>query len=196
MNEILFFSNNKNKIIEVTNLFNNSPIRVLSLNDFDKINSPNETGNSFRKNSKIKSLYGYKKIGKICFADDSGICINALNGKPGINSKKFLLSKKNPIDVLKEIISITKKTKEFNAEFQTHICLTINTSKHFFFRGTIKGKISKKIKGVLGFGYDPIFIPAGKKITLAEMTLEEKNFISHRAIAINKLKRYVLNYFN
>ena len=195
MKEILFFSNNKNKIIEISNFFKNSSIKILSLNDFKKIYSPKETGSTFEENAKIKSLYGYKNFKIICFADDSGICINALKGKPGINSKNFLHSTKNERDILKKIISIAKLKNNYDAEFHSKICLTINKNKNVFFEGIVKGKIAKKITGNEGFGYDPIFIPMGKKVTFAEMNLDEKNTISHRSIAIQKLKNYITKIF-
>ena len=93
MHEIVFFSNNQNKILEVKKLFLNSSINIFSLNDFKKIKSPEEVGSTFEENAKIKSFYGLKKLKKVCFADDSGICIEAMNNKPGINSKNFLLKK-------------------------------------------------------------------------------------------------------
>ena len=195
MDEVLFFSNNKNKIIEVSVFFENQSIKLLSLNDYESIKSPSETGLTFKENAKIKSLYGYKHFKKICFADDSGICISALKGKPGINSKKLLASKKNPKDVLKEIVNNVVKTNDYKAHFQTSICLTISQTEHIFFEGTVRGKISKKIKGSMGFGYDPIFIPDGEKNTFAEMDINEKNLKSHRAIAIQKLKKYILKNF-
>ena len=129
MKEILFFSNNKNKIIEISNFFKNSSIKILSLNDFEKIYSPKENGSTFEENAKIKSLYGYKNFKIICFADDSGICINALKGKPGINSKNFLHSTKNERDILKKIISIAKLKNNYDAEFHSKICLTIANPK-------------------------------------------------------------------
>ena len=87
------------------------------------------------------------------------------------------------------------KTNDYKAHFQTSICLTISQTEHIFFEGTVRGKISKKIKGSMGFGYDPIFIPDGEKNTFAEMDINEKNLKSHRAIAIQKLKKYILKNF-
>ena len=191
MKKIIFFSNNKSKILEVTNLFLNTPYQISNLNKYKNIVSPKETGKNFKENAKIKSIYGTKKFKKICFADDSGICIDVFGGLPGINSKEFLNSTKNKKQILNKIINEAKNQKNFDAFFMTTICLSLNTNKHFFFHGRIDGKISKEIRGVNGFGYDPIFIPRGKRITFAEMTLEEKNEFSHRAIAIKKLKKFL-----
>ena len=191
MKEIIFFSNNKNKIKEISSFFLKSPIKLFNLNDFKKIKSPKELGKTFEENAKIKSTFGLKHFNKICFADDSGICIESLEWGPGIKSRFYLESKKNPNTVLEKIISITKNSKKSKAFFQTTICLSINNKNNLFFTGKINGKISSKILGDNGFGYDPIFIPNGHKKTFAQMNLEEKNLLSHRAIALKKLIEYL-----
>ena len=191
MKEIVFFSNNKNKIKEVSNFFLKSQIKLLNLNDFEKINSPKEIGKTFEENAKIKSMFGLKHFNKICFADDSGICIETLKWGPGIKSKFYLESNKDSKAVLEKIISNAKDSKKFKAYFQTTICLSINKKSNFFFTGKISGKIATKILGDNGFGYDPIFIPSGQKITFAQMSLKEKNLLSHRALAMKKLIRYL-----
>ena len=193
MKEIIFFSNNKNKIQEISNLFIKFNFKLLSLNDFKKTESPIENGKTFKDNAKIKSIYGYKKFNKLCFADDSGICIDALNGAPGINSKKYLESEKNKNTTLNKIISLAKNKDRYKAFFETSICLTLNINKQIFFTGRVYGKISLKIKGNHGFGYDPIFIPNGMNLTFSEMTIYQKNLLSHRAIAIKKLSKYLTN---
>ena len=193
MKEIIFFSNNKNKIQEISNLFIKFNYKLLSLNDFKNTESPIENGKTFKDNAKIKSIYGYKKFNKLCFADDSGICIDALNGAPGINSKQYLGSDKNKNTTLNKIISLAKNKDKHKAFFETSICLTININKQIFFTGRVYGKISLKIRGNHGFGYDPIFIPNGMNLTFSEMTIYQKNLLSHRAIAIKKLSKYLLN---
>ncbi len=193
MKEIFFFSNNQNKIQEISNLFIKFNYKLLSLNNFKDIASPLENGKTFKENAKIKSIYGYKKFNKLCFADDSGICIDALNGAPGVNSKQYLESEKNKNLVLNKIISLTKNKNNYNAFFETSICLTVNINKQIFFSGKVYGKISLKIRGNHGFGYDPIFIPNGMNLTFSEMSLYQKNLLSHRAIAINKLSKYLIN---
>ncbi len=193
MKEIIFFSNNKNKIQEISNLFIKFNYKLLSLNDFKNTESPIENGKTFKDNAKIKSIYGYKKFNKLCFADDSGICIDALNGAPGINSKKYLESEKNKNTTLNKIISMAKNKDRYKAFFETSICLTLNINKQIFFTGRVYGKISLKIRGNNGFGYDPIFIPNGMNLTFSEMTIYQKNLLSHRAIAIKKLSKYLTN---
>ena len=192
MKEIIFFSNNKNKFVEIAQLFRDIPIKILSLNNFDKIKTPNENGITFKENAKIKSNFGLQIFKKPCFADDSGICIEAMNNNPGINSKKFLEQNSGALGTFNLIFSLVNKTKKNKAFFQTSICLSLKAKKHVFFNGIVKGTITQSIKGSGGFGYDPIFVPLGYKKTFAEMTVEEKNLVSHRSIAIIKLKKYLL----
>ena len=192
MKEIIFFSNNKNKINEVSKILSSDLYTVLSLDDFKKIVSPKEVGKTFEENAKIKSLYGFNKFNRMSFADDSGICINAMNNAPGINSKEYLKKNKDAKKIFKEIISTSKHKNNFKAYFQTTICLTLSKNKHIFFNGKIKGRIAENIKGSNGFGYDPIFIPDGQDQTFAEMSIIKKNQISHRSIAIKKLHKYFI----
>ncbi len=187
MNTLLFFSNNQNKIKEIKSIFRSIKINILSLNDFPIIKEPKETGKNFVENAKIKSLFGYKNFKIPCFADDSGICISALNNRPGINSKRFLEKFKNNKEAFKYIINKTNIIKNNNAVFKTSICLTLNLNHHVVFEGKLFGKISDTPRGKNGFGYDPIFIPTNCKKTFAEMNNNQKNIMSHRAIAINKL---------
>tara|TARA_Y100000996_G_C22471949_1_gene622500 strand:+ start:119 stop:706 length:588 start_codon:yes stop_codon:yes gene_type:complete len=191
--EVIFFSNNKNKIFEIQNMFSNLEIKLLSLNEFEKIESPNETGKTFEENAKIKASYGYNIFNKPCFADDSGICIEAMSGNPGVKSKKFLEINNGLTDAFKKIALEIKRANNDKAIFKTSICLVINKKEHLLFNGEIEGKISKKILGVKGFGYDPIFIPKNYNDTFAEMPLTKKNSISHRQIAIKKLRKYLLS---
>ena len=191
MKEILFFSNNTNKVVEVTQLFSLSAFKILSLKNFKNINSPVESGTTFEENANIKSIYGLKKFNLMCFADDSGICIDSLEGKPGVNSKDYLEKNNNQNTCLKKIINESKNQNVFSAFFQTTISLSINKNQQILFTGKINGSISKEIRGSSGFGYDPIFIPNDHNKTFAEMRSEEKNKISHRAIAMKKLLDYL-----
>ena len=195
MKELIFFSHNNHKIKEVKKLLENIGTNILSLHDFPNILQPKENGFSFEENAKIKSSYGYKKLKLPCFADDSGICISALNYLPGIKSKRFLEKKGDHEKTFKIIINRVKELSNFNAYFQTSISLTFD-NKTFFFKGIVNGKISTEPKGRCGFDYDPIFIPKGSKKTFGEMSIKEKNKISHRAQAINKLKKFLINLSN
>ena len=193
MKQLLFFSNNKNKIIEIKKIFKKVNLTLLSLDDVDINNEPKENGQTFEENAKIKSDYGFNKTGIPCFADDSGICIEALNWKPGVRSKRFLNNFKNNEACFKSIIKNSRKNGKLNAYFKTSISLSINNNQNIVFNGKIDGIISKEVKGGFGFGYDPIFIPKYYKKTLAELSTKEKNEISHRSIAVTKLINFLSN---
>ena len=191
MKDILFFSHNQKKIIEVQQIFKDSRIKVFDLNSFEKIKEPKETGDTFASNAKIKSKYGQKLFNIPCFADDSGFCVEALKNKPGVKSKRFLEKFSNNEKAFEYIISNVVKKKNDKAFFITAISLTLKENHHIIFLGKINGTVSLVPKGVNGFGYDPIFVPENNIKTFAEMSLEEKNIISHRKIAIAKLKSFL-----
>ncbi len=191
MKDILFFSHNQKKIIEIKQIFKNSKIKIYDLNSFKKIKEPKETGATFSSNAKIKSKYGQKLFNMHCFADDSGFCVEALKNKPGVKSKRFLDRFTNRKKAFEYIISNVIKKKNNKAFFVTAICLTLKENHHIIFLGKINGSVSITPKGTNGFGYDSIFIPENHTKTFAEMKLEEKNTISHRKIAITKLRSFL-----
>ena len=193
MRKLFFFSNNKNKIIEIKKIFKKFSLELISLNDFNISEEPEESGKTFEENAKIKSDYGFNKTGIPCFADDSGICIESINWKPGVFSKRFLNNFKSNEACFESIIKSTKKNSKQNAYFKTSISLTFKNNQNVIFNGKIDGKISEKVKGRFGFGYDPIFIPKNCNKTLAELSTKEKNNISHRSIAITKLFNFLTN---
>jgi len=191
LKDILFFSHNQKKIIEVKQIFKDSKIKVFDLNSFEKIKEPRETGDTFASNAKIKSKYGQKVFNIPCFADDSGFCVESLKNNPGVKSKRFLEKFSNKKKAFEYIISNVIEKKNNKAFFVTAICLTLKDNHHIVFIGRVNGTVSLKPKGNNGFGYDPIFIPENYTRTFAEMSLEEKNDISHRKIAITKLKSFL-----
>ena len=193
MKELIFFSHNKHKINEVIKILQNNKIKILTLYDFPNTYKPKETGETFKDNALIKSTFGFKSFGLPCFADDSGICISAIKNLPGIKSKRFLLENGGLDQTFKMIINKTKIKNNYKAFFQTSIALTIDNQHSVYFDGIVSGEISNKPLGSQGFDYDPIFIPYGTNKTYAQMLVEEKNKISHRAIAIKKLKNFILN---
>ena len=138
-------------------------IKIYNLNFYNKIKEPIESGKSFAENAKIKSYCGLKEFKIPCFADDSGICIEALNNRPGIKSKRFLEEFKTYKHAFEYIILNVINKKNDKNFFKTAICLSIKKNYHVVFEGIINGRISTKPKGVNGFGYDPIFIPDGYK---------------------------------
>ena len=193
MKNLLFFSSNKDKIIEIKKIFKIRNKKILSLNDLQKIKMPKETGREFVDNAKIKSLYSFKQFNMPCFSDDSGICINALNNKPGIHSKRFFKKFQNKQELFKYIIKKTRTLKNTSAYFKTIICFTVKLGHYIVFEGKIYGDIAEAPKGKNGFGYDPLFIPTGYNKTFAEMSTKEKNTISHRSLAINKFINFLSN---
>ena len=191
MNEFLFFSNNCFKIKEVKKILEHDNLKILTLNDLPKTIAPKETGNTFFENAAIKSNFGFRKFGLPCLADDSGLCVEALDNRPGVKSKRFQEENGGLKKTFKIIINEAKRKNTFRAYFQTTITLTIKKNNILSFDGIVQGIISKKPLGTKGFHYDPIFIPNNNNKTYAEMTFEEKNQISHRAIALKKLKEFI-----
>jgi len=191
LKDILFFSHNQKKIIEIKQIFKNSKVKVYDLNSFARINEPKETGITFSSNAKIKSKFGQTFFKMPCFADDSGFCVEALKNRPGVKSKRFLEKFSSDKHAFEYIISNVIKKKNNKAFFVTAISLTLKENHHIIFLGRINGTVSLEPKGTNGFGYDPIFVPENHKKTFAEMTLEEKNIISHRKIAITKLQSFL-----
>ena len=193
MKNLLFFSHNNKKVSEVEEILSRRDIKIYNLNFYNKIKEPIENAKTFAENAKIKSYCGLREFKIPCFADDSGICIEALNNKPGTKSKRFLEGFKTYKSAFEYIISNVINKKNDKAFFKTAICLSIKKNHHVVFEGMVNGKISTKPKGVNGFGYDPIFIPDGYEKTFAEMTSREKNTISHRLIALRKMESFLFN---
>ena len=191
MKKIFFFSDNKNKYYEISSLFKKTNFEILNIDSFPDLKIPIENGQTFEENAKIKSSYGFKKTNLPCFADDSGFCIKSLNDFPGIKSKRFIEENNGIENALDIIINKTQNLSDKEAYFKTSISFSLDNNT-LFFNGIVEGKISNKPKGGGGFGYDPIFVPNGSNRTFAEMSSEEKNEISHRSIAINKFKKYLI----
>ena len=193
--EIFIGSNNKGKLKEIADLLPKS-LKIYSNLDF-KIPSPIETGTTFKQNSLLKAKYFSKKTNKICMSDDSGIEIDILDKAPGVFSADWSGNKRNFNLAIKKVYrEISKKDKNWKKKKLTarFICaLTIcwPNGKYVSKIGKIEGKISSFKKGENGFGYDPIFIPNNFNITFSEMKTEQKNKISHRSLAINKLFKFL-----
>jgi XTP/dITP diphosphohydrolase len=198
--KICFATNNPKKIKEVTAALP-STIQLVSLQEIGCIEELPETTPTIEGNSEQKAMYVYQNYDTNCFADDTGLEVEALNGQPGVSSAmyadeivgSFRDSKENMKLVLKNLNEESKKgNANRNAQFKTVFTLVLDGQKHQF-EGIIKGKISEEPKGEDGFGYDPIFVPNGYDKTFAEMPLSEKNKISHRAIATKKLVEFLNN---
>ena len=191
MKDILFFSHNQKKILEIKEIFTSKKIKVHNLNKFQKIKEPKETGNTFSSNARIKSKYGNKIFDMPCFADDSGFCVGALNNQPGVKSRRFLESFTNYNKAFEYIIENVAKKKNNRAFFITAISLTLKKNHHIVFIGKIYGTVSQQPKGDNGFGYDPIFIPLTKTKTFGEIKPSQKYKMDHRYQAFKKLKKFL-----
>ena len=182
---IVFVTNNQNKLSEIKNLVS-SNYNILSLKDIDFHNDIDETENTLEGNAMLKAKYIHSRFGLDCFADDTGLEIDVLDGKPGVYSARYAGPQCNAKDNIDKVLSELKNFENRSAKFITVIALILN-GKQFLFKGECKGYITKIPRGKDGFGYDPIFQPLKSKLTFAEMNQSEKGKISHRGIAVKKL---------
>lgn len=183
--ELVFATSNKGKYNEVKKMMPRN-INLLSLNDLNFIGDIQETGKTLKQNAKIKSDFIFNNFGINCFADDSGLEIDSLNGMPGIYSARFAGKTCNSNDNIEKVWKLLTGYKNTDAKFKSILSLNID-GKTFFFEGKINGKIIFNKRGTNGFGYDSIFIPNGYNKTFAELNSVEKNEISHRSKALKRL---------
>ena len=186
---LIFATHNENKIVELRRIIPKS-IVLWSLNDINYLNPIEETGKTLEENAKIKSDFIRKKFGLNCFADDSGLEIDFLEGKPGVLSARYAgPSKNNDANIQKiwkELENVSNPTATFRSIFYLHL-----NNQTFCFEGKVYGKIIFEKRGNNGFGYDPIFIPKGYKKTFAELGNGIKDQISHRGKATLKLINFI-----
>ena len=187
--ELIFATHNENKVLEIKNLIQKN-IKLLSLSDIGFKGEIIEDGNSLHENSLIKAKFIRSKYGINCFADDTGLEVHSLNNEPGIYSSRYAGYPINTNNNIKKLINNLERFSNKSARFRTVISLIINENIYSF-EGVVNGNIIKEIKGEKGFGYDPVFIPNGYNKTFAELSLKEKNLISHRSIAVNKMIRFL-----
>ncbi|MGI4805592.1 MAG: non-canonical purine NTP diphosphatase [Janthinobacterium lividum] len=183
--ELVFATNNAHKIEEVAFAVGNQ-FKILSLNQIDCYDEIAETGTTFQQNASIKTHYIFDKYGLDCFGDDSGLEIEALNNEPGVFSARYAGEHGNHEANIKLVLDRLEGISNRKAQFKTVISLLCK-GQECWFEGIVTGTIRTTLSGEKGFGYDPIFQPDGYNITFAEMSLEEKNSISHRGKAIKKL---------
>lgn len=189
MNKLVFATHNSHKATEINNLVSDlydiQDLGIIGINE-----EIPEIGDTLEMNAKMKARYVFDKTGLNVFADDTGLEVDALNGKPGVFTARYAGpecdSAKNNKKLLAELDGETNR----RAQFRTIICLIIGNNEYLF-EGVVKGTIANKLAGNEGFGYDPVFIPDGYDKTFAEMPLSEKNKISHRSIAVKKLVNFL-----
>jgi len=186
---IVFASNNEHKIREIKSVLGNS-FTLLSLSDLNINENIPEDEPFLEGNALSKARYIHNATGMNVFADDTGLEIDALNGLPGIHSARFAGESKNSSANIEKVLSLLGSTENRKARFRTVIAL-IFEKKEFLFEGIVTGTITREKRGNEGFGYDPVFVPDGKIKTFAEMELAEKNKISHRARAFEKLREFL-----
>ncbi|RYD86235.1 MAG: RdgB/HAM1 family non-canonical purine NTP pyrophosphatase [Sphingobacteriales bacterium] len=189
MQQLVFATNNAHKLTEVQAAVAGK-IKLLSLNDINCHDDIPETGTTFIENASLKSNYIYNKFNLNCFGDDSGLEIEELNNKPGVYSARYAGQHGNHDANNKLVLQKLYGETNRKARFRSVISLMWNGAEHFF-DGVVEGTIRQELNGTEGFGYDPIFEPAGFDITLAEMTMDEKNAISHRGQAVEKLVAFL-----
>jgi XTP/dITP diphosphohydrolase len=183
--QLVFASNNKNKILEIQNMIPKS-IKILSLEEIGCFEEIPETAETIQGNAILKANYVTQKYGYNCFADDTGLEVEALHGAPGVYSARYAGEQKNANNNMEKLLQALQDKTNRKAQFRTVICLNLNGAQHLFL-GIAKGEITKIKYGSHGFGYDPIFKPDGYDCTFAEISILEKEKISHRGIAVRQL---------
>jgi XTP/dITP diphosphohydrolase len=189
--KLVFATNNKNKILEVQQMLPSS-IEIISLESIGCFEEIPETAATIEENAIMKANYVTKKYGYDCFADDTGLEVEALNGKPGVFSARYAGEQRSSEDNMNKLLDALSNELDRNAQFKTVIALNLNGKQHLF-TGIAEGKITLEKSGNQGFGYDPIFQPEGYEVTFAQLSIEEKGKISHRGKATAQLIAFLKN---
>jgi XTP/dITP diphosphohydrolase len=188
--KLVFATNNQHKLQEIQQLIGNS-IDLMSLSDIGCLDEIPENQETLEGNAAEKAFYIYNKYGFNCFADDTGLEIDALNGEPGVYSARYAGMEKSADKNMGLVLQKLDKINNRKARFRTVISLVIDGFETQF-EGIVEGRITEERKGSTGFGYDPVFLPDESTLTFAEMQMEEKNKISHRGRAVQKLVEYLI----
>ena len=186
---LIFATSNQNKVLEIQKILPKK-FNIKSLKDLNYFEDVPENENTIEGNAVFKAKYIYKKFNINVFADDTGLEVEALNGEPGVHSARYAGTTRSSEKNIKKLLKNLKNIKNRNARFKTAIALIIDNKLHIF-SGIIEGYILDSPKGNNGFGYDPIFCPNGFDKSFAELTLKEKNLISHRSLAMKKLIDFI-----
>lgn len=187
---IVFATNNQHKLDEIKKI-SNGQLEILSLGDINCHEEIPETGNTLKENALIKAHFVKKKFDMDCFADDTGLEVEALENAPGIHSSRYAGPDCDPEDNMQKLMQELQNKTNRKALFRTVIALLLKGEVHYF-EGIIRGEIIHQKKGTNGFGYDPIFKPEGYDKTFGELSEDIKNSLSHRAIATKKLVAFLL----
>jgi XTP/dITP diphosphohydrolase len=190
--ELVFASNNPHKVKEISSIIGGS-FHLLSLDDINITEDIPEDEPTLEGNALAKARYVHRATGMNVFADDTGLEVEALDGKPGVHSARFAGESKDSAANIRKLQEMLSGKSNRNARFRTVIALIIDNEEHLF-EGIVTGHIIKEGRGTEGFGYDPVFVADGMKRTFAEIELHEKNQISHRARAFMKLKEFLSAY--
>jgi len=183
--KLVFATHNQNKLQEVK-LLMPKHITLLSLDDIGCYEDIPETSKTLKGNAKLKADFVTEKFGMPCFADDTGLLVDALNGEPGVYSARYAGEQKNADDNMNKLLNALKEKENRAAQFKTVIALNLKNESHYF-EGIVKGNITNEKRGKGGFGYDPIFRPNDYQENFAQLPIEIKNKISHRGKALQKL---------
>jgi len=190
MNKLVFATNNAHKLTEVKAILE-PQFTIISLNELNCNDEIPETADTLQGNALLKATYIHDKFGLDCFADDTGLEITELNGEPGVYSARYAGEDNNSTNNMNKVLKLLENKTNRKACFRTVIAL-FQGENTIFFDGKINGDIALSPQGESGFGYDPIFIPEGFQLSFAQLSSEEKNSISHRAIAVSKLIDFLL----
>ena len=188
--EIVLGTRNHGKIAEFRSLLRGVPVKVLSFKDFEDIPDVEEDGTTFRENAAKKARAISRATGRVAVSDDSGLVIDYLDGQPGVYSARFAGEKATGRENSRKVLRLLDCVpwEERNARFVCVMCASNANGKMIYAEGVCHGKICFEMKGSHGFGYDPIFVPDGHRVTMAEMSFDQKNRISHRAEATDRFR--------
>jgi len=190
MNKLVFATNNAHKLAEVKAILE-PQFKIISLNELNCNDEIPETADSLQGNALLKATYIHTKFGLDCFADDTGLEIIELGGEPGVYSARYAGEENNSVNNMNKVLKLLENKTNRKACFRTVIAL-IQGENTLFFDGKINGDIALLPQGESGFGYDPIFMPEGYQISFAQLSSEEKNKISHRALAVKNLIDFLM----
>ena len=183
--KLVVATNNAHKLEEIAAILGDE-MELLSLKDIHCDADIPETADTLEGNARQKAMYIYENYGMDCFADDTGLEVEALNGAPGVYSARYAGDGHDSEANMQKLLHELEDKENRKAQFRTAICLILE-GKEYLFEGIVKGEIIKEKRGEAGFGYDPIFVPEGHELTFAELGNDIKNTISHRARAVEKL---------